>query len=232
MKKTIYFIVAGLVIFSLAGCASFLRFDKSKPAGPKLFQALPPYSGPKARIAVTDFEITATKATAEAASELRRILIEGLSGSNRFEILQNSGSGNLQPDLVISVSLVQFEPCVSGGKSGIGGGGGVTSGRLGGLLGSSLNKAYLSLKVRILNPLDSKDVSTPMQLKGQASDSSEQGLSSMLGNINLGKGLASYKNTPMEQAIVICITETIKYISGNIPPSYYKYQEKAQNGKT
>jgi len=39
----------------------------------------------------------------------------------------------------------------------------------------------------------------------------------------LGAGLSGYANTPLEKAIRVCIIEAVKYISGSVPPGYFKY---------
>lgn len=256
MKKAVYILGLSYLAICFVGCVSFFRptIHRNHRA---LFQALPPYAGPKACIAVPDFEIRAAKATNEIGQGLRQMLIEALVSSNRFLVVsppilsapkqqETSGIGFnqqekvlernevRQADLILSVSIVEFYPQASGGRAGIGGGGGVDSGILGGLLGTSLNKAHLALDMRINDALTSKSITQISHLKGQASDFSSITIGgSLLGNIVLDKNLAAYNHTPMEKAIRICIIEAVRYIIQNIPPTYYEIIERGiKNGKT
>jgi curli biogenesis system outer membrane secretion channel CsgG len=138
--------------------------------------ALPPYSGPKARIAVADFEVKAAKATGEIGSGLREMLVTAMINSSRFSVLERqalkavmqeqelsasgaAGQGIGGPqrgkiktaDLIVTAAVTEFEPKASGGAAGIGGGAGVGGGILGGVLGGALNKAHMALDIRIVD---------------------------------------------------------------------------------
>lgn len=234
-----------ILALSLIGCASLMRptvqVDTTLGAA-----VLPPYSGPKARIAVADFDVKATKATSEIGSGLRGILVTTLINSNRFSVLERqalaaimqeqelSTSGAAQQgsgpqrgkiktaDLIITVVVTEFEPQTSGGKAGIGGGGGAGSGILGGLLGAALNKAHMAVDIRIVDTSTSEVLATT-RVQGQASDVAGSLMPGFFGGWALSGGLSAYANTPMEKAIHICIIEAVRYISQSIPTSYYKY---------
>lgn len=126
-------------------------------------------------------------------------------------------------DLIITAEVISFEPQVSGGSDGVGGGGGSASGVLGGLLGSTLNKAYIALDIRIVDAATS-EVLTTTRIQGQAADTDVAGASKFFDNWNFGRGLEDYSDTPMEKAIRICLVETVRYIAEAVPASYYKYQ--------
>ncbi len=210
-------------------------------------EGLPPYSGPKARIAVADFEVKAAKATYEIGSGLREMLVTALMNSNRFSVLERqalsavmqeqelSASGAAQQgaggpktgkiktaDLIVTAAVTEFEPQASGGRSGIGGGGGVGSGILGGLLGAALNKAHMAMDIRIVDTSTS-EVLAATRVQGQASDIAGGLMIRFMGSWALGGGLSGYSNTPMEKAIRICIIEAVRYISQTTPVNYYKY---------
>lgn len=233
------------VVF-MAGCETMTQptaqVDNSAGAMP-----LPPYSGPKARIAVADFDVKAAKATGEIGTGLREMLVTALMNSSRFSVLERqalqavmqeqelSASGAAQPgqtgaqrgklktaDLIITAAVTEFEPQASGGAGGIGGGGGVASGVLGGLLGVSINKAHMALDIRIVDASTS-EVLAATRVQGQASDVAGGLMAGYLGGWGLGGGLSAYSNTPMEKAIRICIIEAVRYISQTIPANYYKY---------
>lgn len=249
MKRLLFFIGYSLLLMSIAGCSSLnnmmqptAQVDNTAGA-----QALPPYSGPKARIAVADFDVKAAKAGGEIGSGLREMLMTALINSSRFSVLERqalaavmqeqelsssgaaqAGSGGPQrgkiktADLIITAAVTEFEPQASGGRAGIGGGGGVGSGILGGLLGAALNKAHMALDIRIVDTSTS-EVLAATRVQGQASDVSGSIMAGFFGNWALGGGLSAYANTPMEKAIRICIIEAVRYISQTIPANYFKY---------
>jgi curli biogenesis system outer membrane secretion channel CsgG len=245
MKRVILVVVCGLLAVGFAGCASTTQptAQVDNNAGGT---GLPPYSGPKARIAVADFEVKAAKATGEIGSGLREMLVTALINSNRFSVLERqalsavmqeqelSASGAAQAgsgpqrgniktaELIITAAVTEFEPRASGGAAGIGGGGGVGSGILGGLLGASLNKAHMALDIRIVDT-STTEVLAATRVQGQASDVAGGFMMGFMGNWALGGGLSAYANTPMEKAIRICIVEAVRYISQAAPANYYKY---------
>ncbi|MDD5654629.1 MAG: CsgG/HfaB family protein [Candidatus Omnitrophica bacterium] len=203
---------------------------------------MPPYSGPKARIAVADFEVKAAKAGGEIGSGLREMLVTALMNSGRFSVLERqvlsavmqeqqlaisgaaqAGSGPQRgqlkaAELVITAAVTEFEPNASGGGAGIGGGGGL----FGAVLGGSMNKAHMALDIRIVDTSTS-EILASTRVQGQATDVAGGIMGGFLGNWGLGAGLSGYANTPMEKAIRVCIIEAVKYISMSIPANYYKY---------
>ena len=245
MKKTVNFLFCGVLIIGLAGCASVTQptaqVDATAGAAP-----LPPYSGPRARIAVADFDVKAAKAGGEIGSGLREMLVTALINSSRFSVVERqvlgavmqeqelaasgaaqAGSGAQRgqiktADIIITAAVTEFEPRASGGAAGIGGGGGVGSGVLGGLLGAALNKAHMAMDIRIVDTSTS-EVLAATRVQGQASDVAGGFMTGFLGSFALGGGLSAYANTPMEKAIRICIIEAVRYISQATPASYYKY---------
>ncbi|MBN1913744.1 MAG: hypothetical protein JW788_05020 [Candidatus Omnitrophica bacterium] len=246
LKRFFCFFSVVFLMTGLTGCASLMQptaqVDNNAGAAP-----LPPYSGPKARIAVADFEVKAAKATFEIGSGLRDMLTTALVNSNRYRVMERQvlsavmqeqelaasgaaqqGAGGAErgriktADLIITAAVTEFEPQASGGKAGIGGGGGVGSGILGGLLGAALNKAHMALDIRIIDASTS-EVIAATRVQGQASDIAGGFMAGFLGSSALGGGLSMYANTPMEKAIRICIIEAVRYISQVTPANYYKY---------
>jgi curli biogenesis system outer membrane secretion channel CsgG len=246
MKKSFSILSVFILLVGLAGCASLTQptaqVDNNAGAQP-----LPPYSGPKARIAVADFDVKAAKATGEIGSGLREMLITTLINSNRFSVVERQvlgalmqeqelassgaaqqGAGGAQrgkiktADIIVTAAVTEFEPAASGGSAGIGGGGSVASGVLGGLLGAALNKAHMALDLRIVDTSTS-EVLAATRVQGQASDVAGGFMMGFLGGFGLGGGLSVYANTPMEKAIRICIIEAVRYIAQVVPANYYKY---------
>lgn len=244
MKKTFILFFLGLsqAVF-FCGCHGLGlpvkggRFESKAGAIP-----LPAYSGPKAGIAIAAFEVKSEKSDAEAGAALRDMLISGIVNSGRFTVLElpvageaaaGSAAGGvpaaekpgLRPsaDLIITVSVNEFEPQASGGREGLGGGGGVSSGVLGGLLGTSVNKAHVALEIRIVNAASSEVVASS-RVQGQASDVSIKSCSGLPEGWVLGGVLSRYSSTPMEKAIRSCMVEAVRYIVQAVPAAYYKYQ--------
>lgn len=245
MKKLLLIIVS-LSALSLVGCASLTR-PTAKVDSTAGTQPLPAYSGPKARIAIADFEVKAAKAGGEIGSGLREMLITALINSNRFSVVERQALGAVMQeqelgasgasqqgalgaqrgkiktaDLIITAAVTEFEPQASGGRAGIGGGGGAGSGILGGLLGASLNKAHMALDIRIVDASTS-EVLAATRVQGQAADISGIVGAGFFGGWVLGGGLSAYANTPMEKAIRVCIIEAVRYISQAMPVNFYKY---------
>jgi curli biogenesis system outer membrane secretion channel CsgG len=243
--KTVKGILALLLVFSLTGCASMAQptAQVDNNAGT---QPLPPYSGPKARIAVGDFDVKAVKAYGEIGTGLREMLITALINSNRFRVVERqalnsvmqeqelSASGAAQAgaggpergkiktaDVVITAAVTEFEPNASGGNAGIGGYG-VAGGIIGGILGGALNKAHMALDIRIIDTSTS-EVLAATRVQGQASNVAGGVMAGFFGGWGLGAGLSGYANTPMEKAIRVCIIEAVKYIAQATPTNYYKY---------
>lgn len=248
MKGLSEFSICIALIMAAAGCATAItqptaQVDNSAGAMP-----LPPYSGPKARIAVASFDVKAAKAGNEIGSGLREMLVTALVNSSRFSIFerqelsalmkeqelavsgaseQAAGTGAQRgkiktAELIITAAVTEFEPQASGGRAGIGGGGGVGSGVLGALLGASLNRAHMALDIRIIDASTS-EILAATRVQGQASDVYGGVLAGFFGGWALGGGLSAYANTPMEKAIRICIIEAVRYITQTVPPQYYKY---------
>jgi len=218
MKR--FFIIVMLGFFA-SGC---LALRPPKAAG-LAEGALPSYSGPKAKVAVVDFDVQAPKATAAIGTGLREIMASALINSGHFIVApkQTADANIKDADLIISTAVTEFEPQASGGSAGVGGGGGANSGAFGGLLGTALNKAHIALEVRIINASTSEVLSS-MRVQGQALDASGGPGSGSANNWALGSGLSVYNNTPMEKAIRVCMIEAVRYVGQAVDGKYYKYQ--------
>ena len=82
LYRGVVFCVLACCIFLGSGCMMVRpRASVESTVG---VQALPPYSGPKARITVNEFKIKTDKATEKIGSGLRQMLITALTNSNRF----------------------------------------------------------------------------------------------------------------------------------------------------
>jgi curli biogenesis system outer membrane secretion channel CsgG len=211
------------MVISIAGCRSVNSVIKKvnpleKPVTARI---LPAYSGPRARIQVADFAVETTKLSQEAGSGLRDIFVNILSDTKRFSPVEHQAAGEAA-DLIIKAEVTEFDPQSSGGRSGIGGGGGMANGALGTLLGSSPNKARLVMGIRIIDVPSSKVLYSSIAV-GQATDLSGSIMEETSGDWKMGTGLADYANTPMEKAIRVCMVEAVRQVAESIPQQYYKY---------
>lgn len=218
MKRYSLFALIAVTV-ALNGCSLWAP-PASQRRGRSALRGAAAYAGPRARVTVPEFEVAAVKAGMPVGNGLRRMLTVALINSGRFAVSEGQLKGqNKTADLMVSAVVNEFEPQASGGAAGVGGGGGVGSGLMGGLLGLRLNRAHISLDIRVIDTSTSR-VLAQTRVQGQAADMAGGFMS---GNSELDPDLTLYANTPMEKAIRICIVETVRYISQNIPEDYYKY---------
>lgn len=209
------------ILLTVTGCAKLKQFTRpiTKPitkvvgtVGAVGGAILPPYASPKAKITVLGFANNTAKGSVEIGLALRKTLVESLVNTNRFILSEPNAK---VADLSIAVVLSEFDPRVSGGKAGIGGGGGTGNATFGGLLGVSLNKANIAFDIQIVS-VTTQEVLAVSHIRGQASDSTS--------SIKWQDArLSAYNNTPMGKAIRLCLTESARYIIHGIPAKYYKY---------
>lgn len=209
-------VISGIALLScsiiiITGCTSIKSIQTP----------LPSYREPKAKIAIGDFEVKTDNVDTSIGLGLREMLIKALIKSNRFNVVERKDEN---ADLIVNAAVSEFKPQASGGRDGVGGGGGIGSGRLGGLLGAALDKAQVSLEIRVLEVSTSKILGgTQAPIIGRASDKLVSHPTDALSKLSLVGGLAIYADTPMEKAIWVCISEAVSYISQSVPANYYKY---------
>jgi curli biogenesis system outer membrane secretion channel CsgG len=212
MKKFVFYV---LLFFVITGCAA--SKERPKMDQTLLGQPLGSYVGPKAKVAVTDFEIKTAGANKDTGASLREIFINALAQSNRFKIVPQD-----QADLIVNISVIEFDPEASGGKAGFAGGGSSGGSFMGGLLGASLNKANMGLDLRLADKSNSAVISQKI-IRAQASVLLKNRGKELPRWLVLKNGLAVYAGTPMDTVIHDCIIEGLRYLAQNVPLDYYKY---------
>lgn len=205
------FVYAALSLL-LAGCFSTKPrsiLDQSL-AG----ESFSPYSGPSAKIAVSDFELKTSGVDAQVGMALKEYFISILNTTRRFNIV-----GSQEGDLIITVAVVEFIPESSGGKSGLAGAGSSASSFMGGLLGEVLNKANMQLSLRIIDRATAKVINS-RDIQSQAVEG--PGKKTKTPHDKAFKsGLSEYAGTPMGKVIHDCLTEAARYTVQNVPIEYY-----------
>ena len=209
------FVVYALLVFVVAGCAA----SKERPKIDQTFvgQPLENYVGPKAKVAVTDFEIKTAGANKDTGSALRDIFINALTQSNRFIVVAQA-----EANLIVNISVIEFEPEASGGKAGFAGGGSWGASFMGGLLGASLNNANMGMELRIADKSNSAVISQKV-IRAQASVLLRKRGKELPRWLVLKNGLSVYTGTPMDTVIHDCIIEGLRYLAQNVQLGYYKY---------
>ena len=251
MKRFFTCLIALLLISGLTGCSSLMNIIKPgrkdrRSIGVPL---ITPYSGKKATVKLADFDIKTAKAEGQVGEALREMLLVALANSGRFIVVApsplklsgESGSRedredfslseskeiqlqdkDLNADLIIVVTVEDFEPKASGGRAGVGGGGGAASGFLGGVPGTTSGKAQSAWDIHLLDKTTSRALASG-SIQGQAGDIVGVSAQGFFGDWPLPAGLSAYAGTPMEKAIRLCIIEVVRYLSENVPEQYYKY---------
>ncbi|MBU0548234.1 MAG: hypothetical protein KJ710_00185 [Candidatus Omnitrophica bacterium] len=213
MKKSFKLFSCLVLSLLILGCLS----TRMQPVGSKYLvdNALGRYSGPKAKIAVSDFELKTSGLNADVGQGLKEYFISILDNTKRFVIITPQ-----ETDLIISVGIVQFVPENSGGKSGVAGGGSAASSFMGGLLGTPLNKATMQLSLRIVDRTTSNVISS-RDIQIQAVENPGNKINTPHDKV-FKAGLSEYAGTPMGEVIYECLLEAARYISINVPLNYYK----------
>ena len=244
MKTLFSCIISAALICGMSGCAS-MQQPSAQVDNNAGTAALPPYSGPKARIAVAEFDVKAAKAYGQIGTGLREMLITSLVNSNRFSVVERqvlkaamqeqelAASGAAAPggpargaiktaDLIVTAAVTEFEPHSVGGNAGIVGGSSIGAVILGGIIAGSMNKAHMALDIRVVDTSTS-GVLCAARVQGKASDFAGGFGIAVFGQGALGMGLGGYANTPMEKAIRVCIIEAVKYMAQTVPANYFKH---------
>jgi len=212
-------------------------------SGPSIQEAqMETYDGPKARVAVGDFQVKAAGATIEIGDGLREMLLTSLFNTNRFIVLERQAIQDvmLEQDLgasgrvkrVTAAPIGQLEGAellvygvVSEFKSSASGMGisiGMPNIPL--TLGGGMKNAQMAIDLRVVETGTGRIVFAT-RVEGKASDfSSSIGTQLGGGRTTMPVTLGSYNNTPMEKAIRVCIDRAVQFLCTKTPAQYFRYQ--------
>jgi curli biogenesis system outer membrane secretion channel CsgG len=205
------------------------------------------YNGPKARIAVADFEDKMSSSghyRAEYGRGMSDMLVNALFQSNRYIVLerekleavlaeQNLGaSGRVKKEtaaaigeiegaeLMVTAAITGFDPGASGGEGSLGN---ILGGNLGAITGG-FKKAHVAMDLRVI---DTRTARVLAATSVQGSATAFSGGGTMLGGA-MGGGLGGFAKSPMETAIRKMIVEAVKFIVAQTPQSFYHYSADGQ----
>ncbi|HET6201894.1 MAG TPA: CsgG/HfaB family protein [Planctomycetota bacterium] len=204
------------------------------------------YDGPKARIAVADFEDKMSSSglyRAEYGRGMSDMLATALFQTNRYIVLEREklshvlseqdlgASGRVRreaaapigeiegAELLVTAAVTGFDPGATGGEGSITGG---LGGVFGGLTGA-FKQARVSIDLRVL------DVRTSRVVAATSVEGTATGVSAGVGSIGGGLigPLSGFANTPLEKAIRGAIAKAVEFVASRTPAVYYHF---APNG--
>lgn len=211
--------------------------------GPSVQEArMERYDGPKARIAVGDFQVKAAGATIEIGDGLREMLLTALFNSNRFIVLERQAvqdvmleqdlgaSGRVRrataapigvlegAELLVYGVVSEFKMDASGKRIGFG------LPRLPFSLGGGVKNAYLAIDLRVVDTGTGR-ILNATRVEGKAADS-DVSIGTRIGG---GKtvmpiSLGSYQGTSMEKAIRVCIDRAVQHLCRRTPDQFFHYR--------
>lgn len=244
-RPAVFSALAALLLTSCAAGPEPVRTTVTG-GGPGVLAAVA-YEGPRARVAVSRFDVKAAKATGEVGSGLSDMLTSALFRSGRFVVLERGSgledlreeidlaeSGYVDPtraaarggwegaDILVTGVLTAFEPEAAGS----GGWGFIIPlpARLGGGVRMKRDEAYLATEIRLVDVRTGRVVNAT-RVEGHSSRYRVGGAGGgLIGGILIGGALERYRNTPMEQALMVMIEDAVNEISRLVPEDYYRHE--------
>ena len=207
------------------------------------------YHGPKAAIAVADFEdktVGADQFRPAYGRGLADMLVTSLFNTNRFIVLEREklqaviteqdmgATGRFRQDtvapigelegarLLVVAAVTGFDPGASGTSGSVSQRGGILGLGSASRIGSLLGgyqQAHLALDLRIVDTATGR-ILAATNVEGKAHSFDLAG--SMLGTRASGE-LGTFARTPMEQAIRKAIDEAVRFVASQTPPNFYRH---------
>ena len=230
--KSIHTLLTSLAIVGLSACTSA---GVTSSGGPDMAAArAEAYDGPKARIAIADFEDKMSSTghyRAEYGRGMSDMLGTALFQTNRYIVLEREKLQAVEAerkrrgaktkiedaDIVVTAAVTGFDPGTAGAKGNVGG---AFGGILGGLTGA-FQQAHVALDLRVID-VDTGRVIAATSVEGKAS-----GVGAGVGALGgqLGGGLSGFAKGPMETAIRQVIKAAVDEVVKKTPKTYYRYQQ-------
>lgn len=250
MKKTFVLVALIAVIIWLFSCAP--TAEVTSTGGPSIAEVQAErYDGPKARIAVGEFQDKTAKGGwtggwlgmfginfRQIGDGMADMLTTSLFNSNRYIVLEREQLGAVlkEQDLATAGRIKKGTEAPTGEIYGAeliitaaitefeGGAKGVGGGTkvLGVTVGGGMKKAHIAMDIRIIDTKTSQIVAAT-SVEGKASSFALGGATRIGGSLPVALG--GFSKTPTEKAIRVCIQKAVEYIVSQTPDEYYRYEK-------
>ncbi|MFU8819899.1 MAG: CsgG/HfaB family protein [Desulfurivibrio sp.] len=205
------------------------------------------YHGPRAAIAVADFEdktVGRGQYRREYGRGMQDMLVTELFNSNRFIVLEREklkaviaeqdmgASGRFRQDtaapigelegaqLLVVAAVTGFEPGTTGTKGTVKGRGGLLGDARLGALTAGVQQAHLAMDLRVVDTATGR-ILAATSVEGKARSFDLGG--SVLGSPASG-ALSTFARTPMEQAIRRAIEAAVDFVADQTPAEFYHHR--------
>jgi curli biogenesis system outer membrane secretion channel CsgG len=249
MKKFPLFLALMAVTIWLCSCAPTATVTST--GGPSIAQAQAErYDGPKARLAVGEFQDKTAKGGwtggwagmfglqwREIGEGMRDMLTTALFNSNRYIVLEREQLGEVlaEQDLGESGRVKKGTEAPIGEIYGAellitasvtefeGSAKGVGGGTriLGVRVGGGVTKGHVAIDIRIIDTKTSQIVAAT-SVAGDSTSIGAEGSTWVGGSLPIS--LSGFSKTPVEKAIRVCIQKAVEYITSQTPAEYYRHK--------
>ena len=229
--KSIHTLLTSLAIVGLTACTSA---SVTSSGGSDMDSArAEAYDGPKARIAIADFEDKMSSSgyyRGEYGRGMSDMLATALFQTNRYIVLEREKLQAVEAerkrrgsktkvedaDIMVTAAVTGFDPGTAGAKGALGG---ALGGVLGGISGA-FQQAHVAIDLRVID-VDTGRVIAATSVEGKAT-----GVGAGVGAIGgqLGGGLSGFAKGPMETAIRQVIKAAVDEVVKKTPKTYYRHQ--------
>lgn len=250
MKKTFVLVALALVVIWLSSCAPTATVTST--GGPSIGEARAErYDGPKARIAVGEFQDKTAKGGwtggwlgmfglrfKQIGDGMRDMMTTALFNTNRYIVLEREQLGAVlkEQDLATTGRIKKGTEAPIGEIYGAeliitaavtefeGGAKGVGGGTkiLGVKVGGGVKKAHIVIDIRIIDTKTSQIVAAT-SVEGKATSFALGGATTIGGSLPVALG--GFSKTPTEKAIRVCIQKAVEYIVSQTPAEFYRYEK-------
>jgi curli biogenesis system outer membrane secretion channel CsgG len=254
MKNTnpLALILFALFFLNARGSLDSWAAEVRPGSGPNIEEAqAQPYDGPKARIAVADFEDKMSSTgqyRAEYGRGMADMLASALFNTNRYIVLERQklsyviaeqdlgASGRVKrqsaaaigelegAELLVVASVTGFDPGVSGGGGSLGVLGSLFGGRAGSV-GSAIGSIAGGFRTaHIAIDVRLVDTNTGRVVAANSVEGSASDYSGSFGvaNTPISGALGGFSKTPMEKAIRDVIQTSVSFVASKTPARYYR----------
>ena len=249
MRKTCALMGLLAIIIWLGSCAPTAQVTST--GGPSIAEAQAErYDGPKARLAVGEFQDKTAKGGwtggwlgmfgmnfKQIGDGMQDMLTTALFNTNRFVVLEREQLGEVlkEQDLAATGRIKEGTEAPTGEIYGAellitaaitefeGGAKGVGGGTkvLGVTVGGGVKKAHIAMDIRVIDTKTSQIVAAT-SVEGSATNIALGGLTNIGGSLPIALG--GFSKTPTEKAIRVCIQKAVEYIVSQTPADYYRHK--------